>query len=540
MKKSLLFFLITSSLFFIPMVNWGQTPTLGSVADFVLFSTNGTVSNTGISHLTGNVGTNNGSNTGFGNVDGVMHDKDGTTAQAAVDVMGTYNQLNSAVPNYFPSSLLGNGAIFTPGVYSIPSSASLNFDLTLDAKGNSNAVFIFQIKGAFSTYATSSIKLINGALACNVFWKVEGLVDLAAGTIMRGTIIANNAAITIHTGSTLEGRALSNTGAITVDGIYAYLPIGCGRAPFNGPVAPDLGSAQCYTLFSTDGQVTNSGETTVKGDVGTNNGLTTDFNQQSVTGTIHPIPDASTATCATDLDKAYIYLDHLPYDIELLYPGQFGGNLVLTPHIYLLKGTTTLTGVVYLNAQNNSNAVFVIQINGALLTSTYSKVILMNGAQAKNVFWKIEGSLNINNYSTFTGTIISHGGVIAALNTGVVLEGRLLATSGTINTSTVTTTMVSNCTPSAIDPLSGRSKTVTVFPNPFTTTLNIMINNIADFKNCEVIIYNILGEQVSHSMITKQITTVGTENLSPGIYFYKVNGNNKIIQTGKLISNRYM
>ncbi|HAH24764.1 MAG TPA: hypothetical protein DCL77_13590, partial [Prolixibacteraceae bacterium] len=411
--------------------------------------------------------------------------------------------------------------------------------LTLDAKGNTNAVFIFQIKGAFSTNATSSIRLINGALACNVFWKMEGLVDLADGTIMRGTIISSNA-ITINTGSTLEGRALSTTGPVTVDGIYAYTPIGCASTPLTGPVAPNLGSAQCYTLFSSDGQVTNSGETTVKGDVGTNMGLTTEFSQQLVSGTIHPIPDASTATCAADLDKVYQYLDNLPYDIELLYPAQFGSNLVLTPHTYLLKATTTLTGVIYLNAQNNPNAVFVIQINGALLTSTYSRVILMNGAMAKNVFWKVEGSLNINNYSTFTGTIITHEGDVAALNMGVILDGRLLATSGTINTSAVTSTMISTCTPSSIDPVSGRSKTVTVFPNPFTTSLNVMINDVSNFKNCEVIIYNILGEQVSHQRITKQITSVGTENLSPGIYFYKVNGNNKIIQTGKLISNRVM
>ncbi|HAH24765.1 MAG TPA: hypothetical protein DCL77_13595, partial [Prolixibacteraceae bacterium] len=135
MRNILLLFTISVVLFFIPIVNFGQAPTLGSVASFVLFSTNGSVSNTGISHLTGNVGTNSSSNVGFGNVDGVMHVKDGTTAQASADLQGAYDQLNSAVPNLFPSSLLGNGAIFTPGIYYIPSSTSLNLDLTLDAKG---------------------------------------------------------------------------------------------------------------------------------------------------------------------------------------------------------------------------------------------------------------------------------------------------------------------------------------------------------------------------------------------------------------------
>ena len=538
MKKILHLFILTVALFSIPMVNFGQAPTLGSAADFILFSTDGAVSNTGISHITGNVGTNNGSSTAFGNVDGVMHDNDGTSAKAAADLLVAYNQLNSAIPNFFPAPLLGNGATLIAGVYSISSTASLNLDLTLDAKGNSNAVFIFQINGAFSTNASANIKLLNGALACNVFWKVEGLVDMAAGTIMRGTIIANNAAIKMNTGTTLEGRALSTAGAVTVDGVLAYTPIGCASTVLTGPVAPYLGSTQCYALFSSDGQVTNTGITTVNGDVGTNVGLTTGFDQLLVSGTIHPIPDASTAKCAADLVNVYNYLDKLPKDIELLYPVQFGNDLVLTPHTYLMNAAAVLTGSVYLNAQSNPNAVFVIQINGALSTSTYAKVILLNGAQAKNVFWKIEGAVSINNYSQFVGTIICHNGALGAFSTGVTLDGRVLTTSGSLTTNAVTTTMVSSCTPSAVAPLNGRNKTVTFYPNPFTTSINIMINEVAQIRNCEVIIYNILGVQVSHKLITQPSTTLATGNLPSGIYFYKVNGNNKTLQTGKLISNK--
>ena len=79
-------------------------------------------------------------------------------------------------------------------------------------------------------------------MACNVFWKVEGLVSLAAGTFMRGTIIANNAAINLSTGDTLEGRALTTNGAVSVDGVLTYTPIGCGSPVLTGPKAPALGS----------------------------------------------------------------------------------------------------------------------------------------------------------------------------------------------------------------------------------------------------------------------------------------------------------
>mgnify|MGYP006366672015 FL=1 len=169
-------------LFSIPTINFAQAPSLGAAANFVLFSTNAAVSNTGISQLTGNVGTNNGASTAFGNVNGVMHDNDTASVRCAANLLSAYQQLNTAIPAFFPAPLLGNGQILAPGVYSISGNATLNLALTLNAQGNANAVFIFQVQGAFSTNASSQVILINGAQACNVFWKIEGLVSAAAGT----------------------------------------------------------------------------------------------------------------------------------------------------------------------------------------------------------------------------------------------------------------------------------------------------------------------------------------------------------------------
>jgi hypothetical protein len=541
MKTQLLNALIAVLLLLIPVLNFAQAPPLGTVANFVLFTSDGAVSNVGISQLTGNVGTNNGSSTNFGNVNGVMHDNDGASAQCAADLLIAYNQLNSTVPTFFPSPLLGNGATLIAGVYSISGEATLNLGLTLDAQGDPNAVFIFQIQGAFSTSASSKIYLINGALACNVFWKVEGLVSMATETTMRGTVIANNAGINMNTGDTLEGRALSTTGAVTVDGVLAYTPIGCGSPILTGPTAPALASTACYALFSSDGPVTNTGITYVTGDVGTNVGLTTGFDPLLVTGTIHPIPDASTAQCAADLLDVYNYLNTLPYDIELLYPAQFGNNLVLTPHTYLMNAATIFTDTLYLNAQDNANAVFVIQINGALSTSTYSKVLLINGAQAKNVYWKIEGAVSINNYSVFCGTIICNNGALGVLNTGVKLDGRALTTTGALTTTAinaVATMIPSNCAPVSVPSLdaANTNEAVTIYPNPFSTSITIMINDASQIKEVELRMYNVLGKEVMNTTLTKQLTTLETSNLPSGIYFYKITGKNKIIQSGRLIS----
>ncbi|MHB9143246.1 MAG: ice-binding family protein [Paludibacter sp.] len=538
MKKKLLLSLTAVLLFLVPNANFGQTINLGTAADFSLFSTNGSVSNTGISQLTGNVGSNNGSSTGFGNVNGVMHDQDGASAQCAADLLIAYNQLNAAIPTYFPAPLMGNGTTLTPGIYAISGASTLNLGLTLDAQGDPNAKFIFQIAGTFSANAESKIHLINGALACNVFWKVEGMVSLAPGTFMKGTIIANNAAISITTRDTIEGRALSTAGAITVDGALVYTPTGCGSPYLTGPAAPDLKSTACFALFSADGPVSNTGITTINGSVGTNVGLTTGFDPLLVSGNIHPIPDGTTAQCAADLLTVYNYLNVLPEDIELLYPAQFGRNLVLTPHTYIMKAAAVFTDSLYLNAQGNPDAVFVIKINGALTTSTYAKVLLINGAQAKNVYWKIEGAVSINNYSVFCGTIICNNGALGAINTGVVLNGRALTTSGALTSAAITTIMPAVCVATAVTTLQVVNTAVTIAPNPLSSNTTIVINNDSKEINYNLKIYNVLGKEVMNTSLTARTTLLDTKELTTGIYFYKVMNNDMVIQSGKLISKQ--
>ena len=435
MKISLLNVLVAGILLLAPGASFAQTPSLGTAANFVLFTTAGAVTNTGtayLTHLTGNVGSNSGSSTGFGNVDGVMHDGDLASGAAAADLNTAYNQLNTAIPTFFPAPLLGNGDTLLPGVYHIPSAATLNLNLVLNALGNPNAVFIFQIQGSFSTNALSKVIMINGQQAANVFWKVEGLVSMATGTTMRGTIVAHNAAINMSPLDTLEGRALSIAGSVTTNTILAYIPVNTDSPLLSGPTAPALASTAAYGLFTSIGPMTNTGISYVFGDVGTNSGLTSGFDPLLVSGMIHPIPDASTAAAAADLINVYNYLNALPIDIELLYPAEFGNDLVLTPHTYLLNAATMLTNRVFLNAEGNPAAVFVMHINGAFNTSTLSRIVLTNGAQAKNIYWLVNGAVNVFDNSLFNGNIIGAGAI--NFSPGDTLNGRALTKNGAVNT----------------------------------------------------------------------------------------------------------
>src|SRR6185312_5497100 len=110
MKTILSIKLIALTMLLIPTLSFAQAHTLGTAANFVLFSTSGAISNTGTSQLNGNVGSNNvATSTGFGNVNGIMDNINGATGQCATDLLSAYNQLYNDIPTLFPASPLGNG-----------------------------------------------------------------------------------------------------------------------------------------------------------------------------------------------------------------------------------------------------------------------------------------------------------------------------------------------------------------------------------------------------------------------------------------------
>jgi Ice-binding-like len=432
------------SLAFNPLFSFAQAPNLGSTANYALFTANGAVSNTGISYITGNVGSNAGAVSGFGNIDGGMHNVDGSSAAAANDLLNLYNELNAKTPTANHAIQLGVGETLNAGVYAMAGTTDLSGNLTLDGQGNPNAQFIFKVSGGtLTSSANASVILINGAVACNVFWVIEGAISIGAGTIMKGNVIANNAALELNAGVNLEGRAFSTTGAVSVTGVVAVMPLGCGVPILTGPVAPTLGKTSCFALFSANGLVTNSGTTAVTGDIGTNLGTTSGFNPANVVGVVHPNPDATTVTTAGNLTNVQSYVSTLTTDFELLYPAQFGNSLVLTPHTYLMTGGTSFNGILYLNAQGNANAVFVLKITGPLAVSTNASVVLQNGAQAKNVYWKVDGAVAIADNISFKGNIIAGGAI--GIGTLTVLEGRALTSSGAVNTVDIQATIPSAC-----------------------------------------------------------------------------------------------
>jgi hypothetical protein len=162
-------------------------------------------------------------------------------------------------------------------------------------------------------------------------------------------------------------------------------------------------------------------------------------------------------------------------------------------------------------------------------------VALINGAQANNVYWKVDGAIDINDYSILSGTFLGNNGAVS-INTGATINGRALTTTGTLTTAAVTATVQTICTPTGVNEIVNADEAVTVFPNPFTTSLTIKLED--KFKTAEFQIFNILGAVIMTTNLTEQMTTIETSSLPSGVYFYKVITNTKLIQSGKIISQQ--
>lgn len=218
--------LIMSFLF--ALVSSAQVPKLGSLSTFALYSTAGAVGNTGISVVSGDIGSNIGAITGFGApsiVNGTIHNADLVTAQCAKDLDTLYDKLSKAVPtNSAHIPAFGGGETLFAGVYAIGGAASVAGELILDAQNNSDAIFIFKINGAFTSAASSTVTLLNGTKACNVFWVAEGAISLAATTTLKGTLLAHPGAVSMGANCNLEGRMFSTTGAISTYGNILTVP----------------------------------------------------------------------------------------------------------------------------------------------------------------------------------------------------------------------------------------------------------------------------------------------------------------------------
>ena len=216
---ALTFFLLLAGLLSTPSTAHasGAMVELGAAGSFSVLGAS-TVTNTGPTNLGGDLGVSPGTAiTGFppGTLAGTTHSADVQASAAHTDLQAAYTDAAGRTPN---ETVAGDlvGRTLNAGVYSSASSLALSGTLTLDAQGDPEAVFIFQMGSTLTTASASHVELINGAQASHVFWQVGSSATLGTGSSIAGTIMAL-ASITVTTGVTIEGRALAVNAAVTLD-----------------------------------------------------------------------------------------------------------------------------------------------------------------------------------------------------------------------------------------------------------------------------------------------------------------------------------
>lgn len=190
---------------------------LGSASTYAVLA-GSTVTNAGPTIINGDLGVSPGTAvTGFppGTVNGAIHAGDAAAAQAKTDLLAAQLDASGRLGGLVLAGDL-SGLTFTPGLYKNSTSVMLSSgNVTLDAQGDANAIFIFQMGSTLTTSAGTQVILAGGAQAKNIYWSVGSSATLGVNSIFNGNILAE-VSITVNTGAVNNGTLLTKTGAVTL------------------------------------------------------------------------------------------------------------------------------------------------------------------------------------------------------------------------------------------------------------------------------------------------------------------------------------
>ena len=256
----------------------------------------------------------------------------------------------------------------------------------------------------------------------------------------------------------------------------------------------NLRSIENFSLYTSNGAISNTGTSNITSDIGTNAGAVTGFEVPSVINGTIQIANSITVQANLDLIATCVQINntvttesHIPV---------FGNGETLIPGVYSQGGAASIVGTLTLDAQGVSNAEFIFKIGGAFSTAADATVVLINCASPASIFWMSDGAISMATSTTISGNLISNSGAVS-MAAGGSLVGRMLSTTGaisldqnetinpipiigTITQPTCTTTTGSfqiinydvnntyNFTPN-VDSISGTGL-VTAYPNTYTFT----------------------------------------------------------------------
>jgi hypothetical protein len=225
--------------------------------------------------------------------------------------------------------------------------------------------------------------------------------------------------------------------ALPVLASLVAFPSACARTPSDdrgsihtalGESAPPLGAAASFAVLGAT-TVTNTGPTTVGGDLGVNPGLAiTGFPPGIVVGGVVHAGDAVALQAQSDVTVAYDVLAGEPCGTDLT--GIDLGGLTLVPGVYCFSSSAQLTGTLALDALGRADAVFVFKTVSTLTTASNASVRMINGGDPCRVFWQVGSSAVLGTGTAFSGSVLALASV--SLATGAKVLGRTLARTGAV------------------------------------------------------------------------------------------------------------
>lgn len=497
---------------------------LGNTKTFGVFTAAGAISITNGTTINGDLGNDAGAVTGFiGSSISVLQQANPVTAQANLDVHALFAVLSGLNSTTLPT--FAGGETIVSGNYSFGAAASLTGSITLDGQGDPNSTFFINVGGVLNTAAGFQVNLINGAAASNVYWSVLGAVNLGAGTIFQGTLVAEGA-VSVGSGSTVTGKILVTAGAINLDGGSVGSNVasaaGSSHTP-PPPPPPSLSFPELYKFgaYTAAGAISNTNNTVIDGFLGNDAGAITGFGPGTYKGTIHQAGDPIADQANLDVHTLFANLGALPCDNTL---ATFTGNETLAPGVYCFGAAASLDGTLTLNA-TGKNDPYVFNIGGVLNTAPGFKIVLI-GVPASNVTWRVLGAVNLGANTTFKGALVAEGAV--SVGNGSKLAGGILVTAGAINLdgdAIKSTYMVIKDHKKTSSDASAAISSFSELSNALQGNFSIIQNPVANHQlrinmptASTVTIYSNLGQVLVNKTVAAGTQTIALPTLAKGIY----------------------
>ena len=370
----------------------------------------------------------------------------GTTYTATITIAATDLSGNGLAGNQPPPLPAASNYVWTfvagapapAGAITVMSTTPANGSSTICTNATINATFAVPSGLRMDPATVGAAQFIVAGPAPGMVPVVASSItlDAATGRIATFKPMASLAVGVTYTATIKGGVAGVKDLAIPANSMVADYTWTFATIACLTPGAINLGSAATYGIMAT-AATSSTGPTQINGDVALNPGTSQGIPPAQVNGVIH-VRDTAAVQAQSDLLKAYNEAKALPPGAAAPYALGGGANLaglILPPGTYTSASTVLITGpgVVTLDGGGDANAVWVFQIGSSLTTSGGGGVLLINGAQAKNVFWVPTADGTIGTSSNFAGTILA-GRDVTGL-TGATINGRILAgaiTAGTI------------------------------------------------------------------------------------------------------------